>query len=225
MGKMIEFPRPDGQNVPGWLAEPAAGGAGAPGVVVIQEWWGLNPQIKGVADQLAGHGYRALVPDLYRGKVTKDADEASHAMGALDFAAAAGQDVRGAAQWLKANGAGKTAALGFCMGGALTIIAAVHVPEVDAAVCFYGIPPEHAASPRDVRVPFLAHFATDDEWCNPAAVDAVEAKLREGNVRYELYRYDAKHAFCNDARPQVFDAACAKSAWERTYAFLAKNLR
>src|SRR2546428_13296858 len=98
MGQTISFKRPDGQSVQGYLAEPTGGSA--PGVVVIQEWWGLNAQIKGVADRMAGAGYRALVPDLYRGKVTVEAKEAEHLMHTLDFGDAAGPDLRGAVQQL-----------------------------------------------------------------------------------------------------------------------------
>src|SRR3990172_4672049 len=94
MGKMISYKRPDGQSVNGYLAEPAQGAA-APGIVVIQEWWGLNDQIKGVADKLATAGYRALVPDLYRGKVALAANEAEHLMNDLNFGDAAGQGGRG----------------------------------------------------------------------------------------------------------------------------------
>ena len=110
MGKMVSFKRPDGKSVEGYLAEPASSasqsdrGSKAPGVVVIQEWWGLSDQIKRVADRLAEAGYRALVPDLYRGKKTLDAKEAEHLMSGLDFADAASQDVRGAVQHLKATG-------------------------------------------------------------------------------------------------------------------------
>src|SRR3954467_14811749 len=119
MAKTIEYKRPDGKTVKGYLAEPAAG-AKAPGMVVVQEWWGLNDQIQGVADKLAAAGYRALVPDLYRGKLALEANEAEHLMQGLDFASAAGQDVRGAVQYLKATGSGKVGVTGFCMGGALT---------------------------------------------------------------------------------------------------------
>jgi carboxymethylenebutenolidase len=117
MGTTVSFNRPDGKAVAGYLAEPAAGDA--PGIVVIQEWWGVNPQIRGVADRLAQAGYRALVPDLYRGKSTVEAEEAHHLMTGLDFGDAASQDVRGAVQYLKAPG-NKVAVTGFCMGGALT---------------------------------------------------------------------------------------------------------
>ena len=102
MGNMISFTRPDGESVDGYLAE-LTPGAEAPGLVVIQEWWGLNDQIQGVADTLAAAGYRALVPDLYRGKVALEANEAEHLMTGLDFGDAAGQDVRGAVQFLKSD--------------------------------------------------------------------------------------------------------------------------
>ena len=136
MGKMISFKRPDGQSVNGYLAEPGQA-ATAPGMVVIQEWWGLNNQIKGVADRLANAGYRALVPDLYRGKVALAANEAEHLMTSLNFGDAASQDVRGAVQHLKSSGSSKVGVTGFCMGGALTLLSAVNVPETNAAVAWY----------------------------------------------------------------------------------------
>jgi carboxymethylenebutenolidase len=125
MGEMIQFKRPDGKTCPGYLAPPKAGSS-APGFVVIQEWWGLNDQIKKTADRLAEAGYRALVPDFYRDKVTTAADEANHLMTNLNFPDAAGQDIRGAVQYLKQSSK-KVTVGGFCMGGALTILAAVRV--------------------------------------------------------------------------------------------------
>src|SRR6266699_2245713 len=127
MGKTVSFKRPDGKSVNGYLAEPAKAEK-APGVVVIQEWWGLNDQIKGVAERLAKAGYRALVPDLYRGKVALEANEAEHLMTNLNFGDAAGQDIRGAAQYLKQSSP-KVAVMGYCMGGALTILSAAFVKE------------------------------------------------------------------------------------------------
>ena len=159
MGSMITFQRPDGQSVQGHLAE-AAGSSGGPAVVVIQEWWGLNDQIRGVADRLARAGYTALVPDLYRGQSTVEAEEAHHLMTGLDFGAAASQDIRGAVQALKARSAGKVGVTGFCMGGAMTILASARVSEFTAGAPFYGLPPAAAAGPGDVlharfRVPLL----------------------------------------------------------------------
>ena len=222
MGEMVMVSCPNGSQAPGYLAKPAQGDA-APGVVVIQEWWGLNPQIKGVADRFAQAGYRALVPDLYRGRVTTSPDEANHMMSGLDWAGATHQDIRGAAQHLKAGGK-KVAVLGFCMGGALTIMAGVHVAEVDAAVCYYGIPPAEAADPQKLHVPFQAHFAQQDDWCTPAAVDALEKKLKAAKVKFELYRYPGHHGFFNEQRPDVYDAKGAQQAWQRTLAFLKSHL-
>jgi carboxymethylenebutenolidase len=222
MAEMIQFKRPDGKDCPGYLATPQAG-AGAPAIVVIQEWWGVNPQIKQIAERFAQAGYRALVPDLFRGKIAQDAGEASHLMTSLNFLDAAEQDVRGAAQFLKQSSA-KVAIGGFCMGGALTIISAVKVPEMDAGLCFYGIPPAQVADPKNIRVPVIYHFADQDDWCTPAAVDQLEAAVKASGAQYELYRYDAKHAFMNEARSDVYDKASADVAWQRTLTFLKKTI-
>ena len=229
MGQMISFKRPDGASVQGYLAEPKGGGA--PGMVVIQEWWGLNAQIKGVADKLAAAGYRALVPDLYRGKVALEANEAEHLMTNLNFGDAAGQDVRGAVQHLKASGSRKTGVTGFCMGGALTLLAAVNVPESDAAVCWYGFPPLEYIDPSKIKAPLLGHFATGDVPFPIAKVDELETKLRGAGVRFEFHRYNAKHAFANETAdskklPIVeYNPEAAALAWRRTMEFLAKNLK
>jgi len=218
MGEMNQFKRPDGKTCPGYLATPKTGST-APGFVVIQEWWGLNHQIKKTADRLAEAGYRALVPDLYRGKLTTAADEASHLMTNLNFPDAAGQDIRGAVQYLKQSSK-KVAVGGFCMGGALTILAAVGVQEMDAGACFYGIPPLDAADLKKIKIPLICHFANKDDWCTPAKVNELEAALKQSKSQFEFYRYDAQHAFMNEERPEVYDAACAKAAWERTLKFL-----
>ena len=219
MGSMIDFPRPDGDRSKGYLA---TAGQGRPGVVVIQEWWGLNDQICGVADRFARAGYYALAPDLYKGRVTAKADEANHLMTGLDFADATNQDLRGAAQHLKAQSA-KLAVMGYCMGGALTIAAAAHVPEYAAGVCFYGIPPKDFTNPAKIRAPLQGHFANQDDWCTPAAVDDLESALRATAVAHEIYRYDAAHAFANE-RSAAYDVACANLAWERMVEFLRAKI-
>src|SRR5689334_6360451 len=170
MGMMICFARPDGRATKGYLA---AAGQGRPGVVVIQEWWGLNDQICGVADRLARAGYNALAPDLYKGRVTAAPDEANHLMTGLDFADATNQDLRGATQHLKPQSS-KLAVMGYCMGGALTIAALAQVPDFAAGVCFYGIPPKDLGDPSRIHVPLQGHFANKDDWCTPAAVDDLE---------------------------------------------------
>ena len=222
MGEKIIFKRPDGKESSGYYSVPDAGEE-APGVVVIQEWWGLNDQIRGVADRLSMAGYRVLVPDLYRGKVTLEVAEAEHLMSNLDFADAANQDIRGAIQYLKGSSP-KVAVLGFCMGGALSILTAVHVKEVDVAVCWYGIPPEEAADTSTIEIPIQGHFAQEDEHFTPDQVDALESRLKVGKVNYEFYRYQAKHAFGNETGDN-HDPEATKLAWQRTLEFLEKRIK
>ncbi len=224
------FKRPDGKTLNGYLAEPKAV-KNAPGVVVIQEWWGLNDQIRGVADKLAGAGYRALVPDLYRGRSALEAKEAEHLMNGLDFADAAGQDVRGAVQYLKSTGSKKAGVTGFCMGGALTLLAAVNAPEADAAVAWYGFPPLEYVDASKIKAPLMGHWATQDQFFPIGKVDELEKKLRAANVKFEFHRYDAKHAFANETAdskglpPLKHDPKAAEQAWKRTLDFFAKNLK
>lgn len=230
MGKTVSFKRPDGKSVNGYLAEPAGEGQ-APGMVVIQEWWGLNDQIRGVADKLAAAGYRALVPDLYRGKAAVEAKEAEHLMSGLDFGDAAAQDVRGAVQFLKGSGSAKAGVTGFCMGGALTVLSAVNAPEADAAVVWYGFPPLEYVDAARIKAPMMGHFALNDEFFPIAKVEELEKKLKQASVSFDFYRYPAKHAFANETAnekklpPLEYNPQAAELAWKRTMEFLAKTLK
>jgi carboxymethylenebutenolidase len=225
MGQTVSYKRPDGQSVNGYLT-----GDQGPGMVVIQEWWGMNDQIRGVADKLAKAGYRALIPDLYRGKSTLEAKEAEHLMNGLNFGDAAGQDIRGAVQHLKKAG-GKVGVTGFCMGGALTVLSACNVPEMDAGVIWYGYPPLQFVDAGKIKAPLLGHWATQDQAFPIKGVDELEQKLRSANVKFEFHRYNAKHAFANETADQrkldmlKYDAQAADLAWRRTMEFLAKNLK
>lgn len=226
---MISYKRPDGTSVEAYLIEPA-NPTNAPGVVVIQEWWGLDDEIKNVANRLAKAGYRALVPDLYRGKLALEANEAEHLMNDLNFGDAASQDIRGAVQYLKETGSTKVAVTGFCMGGALTVLSAGLVPECDATVVWYGYPPLEYVDAQAIKKPMLAHWALHDEFFSITGVDQLEEKLKAAGVTYDFQRYDAKHAFANpksDARglpPLQYNSAAAELAWERTMTFLKSNL-
>jgi carboxymethylenebutenolidase len=222
MGQMVSFKRPDGKDCNGYLASPA-GSDNAPGVVVIQEWWGLNDQIKGVAERLASLGYRALVPDLYKGKLALDAAEAKHMMTNLNFGDAATQDVRGASQYLKQSGT-KTGVVGFCMGGALTVLAALYVKEANACSSWYGFPPDQAGDVKTIRVPLQLHLAEKDASFAPDGARALESKLKEGKVEFESYWYNAGHAFGNEQGAN-YNAPCARLAWDRTTEFFAKHLK
>jgi carboxymethylenebutenolidase len=223
----ITFKRPDGKECSGFFVEPAAA-RNAPGIVVIQEWWGVNDQIKGVAKRFAAQGYRALVPDLYRGQVGLDAKEAEHLMGNLNFGDAAGQDIRGAVQYLKQASA-HVGIVGYCMGGALTLLSAMFVPEADAAVAWYGFPPLDYIDATKIRAPLMGHFATEDAFFPIAQVDQLEEKLKAAGVSYSFHRYHAQHAFGNETNvdrpiPVKYDASAADTAWQRTLTFFGQHL-
>jgi carboxymethylenebutenolidase len=229
MGTTITYTRPDGQTVQGYLAEPAR--AGAPGIVVIQEWWGLNDQIRGVADRLAAAGWQALVPDLYRGSSTVEAEEAHHLMSGLNFGDAASQDVRGAVQALKARGAPRVGVTGYCMGGALTILTLQMAPEADAGVVWYGYPPLDFVDASKIRVPVMAHWAEQDQAFAIAGVDTLDARLAEAGVDYTGHRYLAQHGFANETAQgpgriavTQYDAAWAQLAWDRTLRFFGRTI-
>ena len=223
MGSTISFPRTTGKPAQGYLAEAAQGGA--PGVLVIQEWWGVQGQIQSVCDRFAAEGFHALAPDLFEGKVIPyhDVAAAGAALRSLDFTKATDEIVRGAARHLKSR-ASKVGIAGFCMGGTVAVLAAARVPEIDAAVPFYGLAPDDVAPAKDIRVPLQGHFANLDDHWTPALVDAFEAKLRAAAKTFEIHRYDARHAFMNSDRKNVYDEASAKLAWDRCVAFLRRQL-
>ena len=145
-------------------------------------------------------------------------------MANLNFPDAAEQDIRGALQHLKQTSKKKVAVGGFCMGGALTLLAALRVPEMDAGACFYGLPPVDPVEFKKIKIPLICHFANQDDWCTPARVNELENMLKQSKSSFEIYRYDAKHAFMNEARPEVYHTASAKLAWDRTLSFLKKAL-
>ncbi len=223
MGASVTFKRPDGREAKGYLSNAARGDA--PGLVVIQEWWGLQEQIKAMCDRFALAGFDALAPDLYGGVVVPyhDPDAAGKEMQSLDFLDATSQTVRGAVQYLKRNGA-KVGLTGFCMGGAVAVIGAAHIPELTAVVTFYGLPPAEAVKPADVKVPLQGHFANRDDYVTPQAVDAFDRGLKAAGKDFEFFRYDAGHAFVNEQRMEAHDRHAAELAWGRATAFFEKHL-
>ena len=228
-GSTVSFKRPDGQDVQGYLATPAHT-QGAPAIVVIQEWWGLNDQIRGVADRLARCGYFALVPDLYRGKSTVEEEEAHHLMEGLNFADAATQDIAGAVAFLRQHSR-KVGLTGFCMGGALTVLALGQGVAVDAGATWYGMPPLEYIDAGKITAPVLGHWATQDEFFPIENVDKLEAVFKQAGVNAEFHRYLAHHGFANEtaagpgriSRTQ-YDAVWAEHAWDRTLTFFGRTL-
>ncbi len=220
MGQMIDLTRPDGGSLAAYVSDIDKS---RPGVIVIQEWWGLNDHIKSITERFNFEGFNALAPDLYHGRITKDADEASHLMNGLDFPGAVHEDITAAQAWLKSVNP-SVAVMGFCMGGALTIGAAARLDGFKAAVCFYGVPPKAFADPKDIKIPFQGHFGKKDDWVTPEVVAGMEADMTAAGNPPELYSYDADHAFFNKTRPEVYNAGASEQAWTRMMAFLRKNL-
>jgi carboxymethylenebutenolidase len=223
MGTQITFKRHDGGDAKGYLSNAAR--ANAPGVVVIQEWWGLQEKIKGMCDRFALAGFDALAPDLYEGVVVPyhDSAAANKEMSSLNFIDATEQTVRGAVQYLSRNGA-KVGLTGFCMGGAVAIIGVARIPELTAAVSFYGIPPEQAVKPAEVKIPLQGHFGNGDDSFTPKVVDDFEQALKAAGKSVEFFRYEAGHAFVNEQRMAVHDREAAELAWGRATAFFKKHL-
>jgi carboxymethylenebutenolidase len=225
MGEMIEFPS-NGTDGQGYLAVPDSGSG--PGVVVIQEWWGLVPHITDVCDRLAGAGFVALAPDLYRGKSTTEPDEAAKEMMAMALDRA-GRDMSGAVDELLRRSAGeKVGVIGFCMGGGLALVLACQRPDaVAACVPFYGIIPWPEAQPdyAALTAAVQGHFAENDGFFTPELARELEAKLRGlGKEADFTVHPGVDHAFFNDTRPEVYDAEASATAWDATLGFLSARL-
>jgi len=215
----------NGETTDGFLAVPESGRG--PGVVVIQEWWGLVPHIENVCRWFAEEDFVALAPDLYHGRIAKSPDEAGKLMMALDIDHAE-RDVRGAVTYLKtlpamtSKGVG---VVGFCMGGQLALCAATKNPDILAAVDFYGIHPEVKLDFKSMRAAVLGLFAENDKSVPPAAVRELETQIRDAGKDVEMHIYPrTQHAFFNDTRPEVYDPKAAQDAWTRMLDFFRKRL-
>ena len=227
MGQMIDFPS-NGRTAQGYLAVPTSGSG--PGVVVIQEWWGLNDQLREVCDAWAADGFVALAPDLYRGVITKEPDEAGKLMMSLNIEQAA-NDMVGAVDRLATHDAVSSdgvAVVGYCMGGALALwLATLRPSRVRAVAPYYGVIGWPATQPDWSRLagPVQGHYAENDDSASPAAVAALADALRALGKQVEMFTYPGtEHAFTNDHRPEVFNAEATALAFDRTKAFLRANL-
>ena len=223
-GSMVEF-RANGRTANGYLSLPDAPG---PGLLVIQEWWGLVDHIKDLADRFAAQGFVALAPDLFHGDMTKSPDKAGKMLMALNIEEA-GKDLSGAARYLLDHQQvqpKKVGAMGFCMGGQLALFAATKFPDmISAAVDFYGIHPNVKIDPSTLSGPVLAHFGKRDESVPRETADALIESIKNSGKSVEAHFYDADHAFFNDTRPEVYNPEAADLAWRRTLDFLNSALR
>lgn len=225
MGDHVTFPS-NGGTCEGYLARPASGSG--PGVVVIQEWWGLVGHITDVADRFAAEGFLTLAPDLYHGVSTREPDEAGKLMMGLAMDQAA-RDIAGAARYLAgAAGGGRVGTVGFCMGGSLALWSATLAPEVVAAVGFYPGVPWERMSPTWANYQGKAamiHCAEGDGGSGAAGIRLAVDAIRAAGGEVEVFDYPGtEHAFFNDQRPEVYHAEAAGTAWQRTLGLFRARL-
>lgn len=216
----------NGGTVEGFLARPEGDGP-FPGVIVVQEWWGLDDHIKDVAQRYAREGFAALAPDLYHGKVTSEPSEAQKLMMALDMNNAVKELVK-ATEYLASQpytqGRG-IGAIGFCMGGGLALTLACESPHIKAVAPFYGVNPSPIDKVQNIQGPVFAVYAEHDEFAGRAVRQALEEALTKHGKRHEIKVYPGtQHAFFNDTRPDVYNAEAAQDAWNRALALFRENL-
>jgi carboxymethylenebutenolidase len=224
--EMVSFPS-NGRSTPGYLARPDDDGT-HPGIVVIQEWWGLNPHIKDVAERFAGVGYVALAPDLYHGEIAEEPDEALKLAMALDRDRAVAE-ILAAAGFLQAHdqvSPKHLGVIGWCMGGGLSLSAAAGSSgEFGAAIAFYGRPLD-AEDTKHLKVPVLGLFAELDQQVPVSAVHSFEQELQANDIPHEIHVYPgAQHAFFNDTRPHIYHAEAATDAWQRSLNWFSRYLK
>ena len=193
------------------------------GVILIQEWWGINNHIRDLAGRHASEGYLCVAPDLYRGRVAADTAEASALMQALeieDGLETIRKAIDAAAETYRVR---RFAITGYCMGGTFALRAACELAELRAAAPFYGDIPEEKILAK-LKVPTLFIAGNRDAWINPEKVNQLRQAARKYNLPVEIVSYDADHAFFNDTRPEVYNAEAAADAWRRVLEFFRKHL-
>ena len=216
-----------GKPLRGYAAHPKSAKGPLPGVIVIHEWWGLNDNIRAMTRRLAGEGYQALAVDLYRGAHADNPDAAMKLVnGVMQNPAAAQDNLRHAAAWLEGKGAKKLGVIGWCFGGGWSLGTALLMPDkIDATVIYYGHLETDPAKLATIKHPVLGAFGAEDKSIPADSVRAFESALKKQGTPVDVKIYEgAGHAFANPSggnyRPEA-----AKDAWQRTTAFLAKNLK
>merc|ERR1712130_189559 len=219
------------------------GDSSKPNVIVLQEWWGVTNEIKIQAGRIADAGFHAVVPDLYRGKIGVEAEEAEHLVNDLDWMGAL-EDIRSGADHLSEQNGQKVGVTGFCMGGALAIAGATHVESISCGAPFYGVGPKELADPATCNVPMQAHFGNEDKmagFSDPEVADALEKSFQEAGIEYDVFRYDGvSHGFMNDTDYAIeradklgftggdtgasFNRKIVELAYSRLFSFFKKHL-
>jgi len=221
----VEYPT-NGETGQGFLAAPQGEGP-FPGVIVVQEWWGLDDHIKDVTQRFAGEGFLALAPDLYHGKLTKEPGEAQKLMMSLNMGQAS-KELSKAADYLSSRPevAGRgIGAIGFCMGGGLALTLACDSPHIRAAAPFYGGNPSPVEKVQNLSGPVFVAYAQNDGWITAQVRDELRQALEQHGKAHEIKVYPGTdHAFFNDTRAEVYYPEAAEDAWRRAVALFRDNL-
>jgi carboxymethylenebutenolidase len=192
-------------------------------VILIQEWWGINDHIRDIAGRYANEGYVCVAPDLFRGKLAKDAEEASKLMHGLAIDDGLETIRQAIAEAKRAYNVQKIGITGYCMGGTFALRAACQISELAAAAPFYGDIPEENVL-KQLKVPTLFIAGERDAWINAAKVNQLREAARKYSLPLEVITYDADHAFFNNTRPEVYNAEAAADAWQRVLGLFRKHL-
>lgn len=219
----LSFDTPNGATT-AHVALPNQAAKGAPAVILIHEWWGINDHIRDIANRYAGEGYTCVAPDLYRGKTAGDQQEASKLMQELAIEDGIGTIRRAVDVVRQKYGNGKLGITGYCMGGTFALRAACEVDTFSAAAPFYGDIPDEATLAQ-LKVPTLFIAGARDQWINPQKVNELKEAAHKYELPVEVVSYDADHAFFNDTRPEVYNPEAAADAWQRVLNLFRERLQ
>ncbi len=206
-----------------YIALPDEIDAESKAVILIQEYWGLNDHIKDIAGRYADEGFICIAPDLYRGKIAANSDEASQMMNALEIEDGLDTIKNAQAAAREKYGISRFGITGFCMGGTYALEAVCHLEGFSASAPFYGDIPDETVL-QNLNAPVLFISGTKDKWINPEKVAELERIAKVNTLPIETVKYDADHAFFNNTRPEVYDADAAKDAWAKVIKFFTENL-
>ncbi|MDT4953491.1 MAG: carboxymethylenebutenolidase [Acidobacteriota bacterium] len=193
-------------------------------IILIQEWWGINDHVRDLVGRYAKEGYTSVAPDLYRGKLAKDTEEASRMMHELAIEDGMNTIERTIAEVRQRFGVEKIGITGYCMGGTFALRAACEIETLAAAAPFYGDIPEEQILAK-LKVPTLFIAGARDNWINPEKVNELKEAAHKHNLPIEVVSYDADHAFFNDTRPEVYNPEAAADAWQRVLGLFGERLQ
>ena len=214
----------NGSNASGFLARPSGDGP-FPAVIVVQEWWGVNDNIKDIVRRFANEGFVAFAPDLYHGTETSEPDDAQKLMMQTDMPRASQELVKAAEYLSQQPYVGSIGSTGFCMGGGLALTLATDTPLIKASAPFYGVNPQPIEKLQNLQGPVLAIYAEHDDFASAPVREALQSAMAKFGKQLEVQVYPGtEHAFFNDTRREVYREGAANDAWSRVLTLFRAEL-